>query len=347
MVSEPTGKLKSSFRLTAGKKYLHFRREADYSKGQGSKSIWSFVSRPQEFSMSTFRSPLAFVRFASLATIAIVVAATAAQVSGERRPAARAAEDKAVEVELFAAMEAGDVEVKLIPKDAKQGNVLITNKTDKPLKIQLPEAFAGVPALAQFGGGGFGGGGMGGMGGGGMGGMGMGGMGGGGNQGLGGGMGGMGGMGGGGMGGMGGGGFGGGGFGGGFFNLAPEKTGKIKVTTVCLEHGKNDPNPRIPYKIVPLDKFNNDPKVYEVCAMLGRGEIDQASAQAAAWHFTDEMSFQELVAKIGVKHLNGSTEPFFAPQNVLRAVQIAQEAQRRAQQRSSQEDSKSVSLSQR
>jgi hypothetical protein len=206
--------------------------------------------------------------------------------------------------------------------------------------------------LAQFGGGGFGGGGFGGGGMGGMGGggMGMGGMGGGGNQGLGGGMGGMGGMGGGGMGGMGmgGGGFGGGGFGGGgFFNVAPEKTGKIKVATVCLEHGKADPNPRIPYKIVPLETFKSDPKVYEVCAMLGRGEIDQASAQAAAWHFTDEMTFEELVAKIGVKHLNGSTEPFFAPQQVVRGAQIAHEAQRRSQQRSSKKDSSAVSLSQR
>jgi hypothetical protein len=245
-------------------------------------------------------------------------------------------------------MESGDIEVQVFAKDAKQINVVVKNKTDKPLKIALPEAFAAVPVLAQFGGGGFGGGGfggggMGGMGGGGMGGMG--GMGGGGNQGLGGG---MGGMGGGGMGGMGGGGFGGGGFGGGgFFNVAPEKTGKIKVTTVCLEHGKNDPNPRIPYKIVPLEKFNNDPKVYEVCAMLGHGEIDQASAQAAAWHFTDEMTFEELVAKIGVKRLNGSTEPFFAPQQVVRGAQIAREAQRRSQLRPSKESSSAVSLSQR
>jgi hypothetical protein len=152
----------------------------------------------------------------------------------------------------------------------------------------------------------------------------------------------------GGMGGMGGGGFGGGGFGGGgFFNVAPEKTGKIKVTTVCLEHGKKDPDPRIPYTIIPLEKFNKDPQVFEICSMLGRGEIDQASAQAAAWHHTDEMSFQELLSKIGVKHLNGATEPFFAPQQVLRAAQISNEAARRAQLRATHENTKANSLSQR
>ena len=202
-------------------------------------------------------------------------------------------------VELFAAMAAGDVEAKVIPKDSTNATVLITNKTDRPLAIKLPEAFAGVPALAQFGGG----------------------------------RGGMGGMGGGGMGGMGGGGMGGMGGGGGFFNVAAEKVGKIKVATICLEHGKADPRPRIPYTLKPLEEFNDDPHVYEVCSMLGHGEIDQRAAQVAAWHFTDAMSFEELAAK-RIKHLNGTSEPYFAHAEVVRAVQIVQESVRRADQRS-------------
>ena len=68
---------------------------------------------------------------------------------------------------------------------------------------------------------------------------------------MGGGMGGMG-MGGGGMG-MGGGGMGGGG-GGGFFNIPAEKVGQFKVQTVCLEHGKKDPRPAIPYEIKPIER---------------------------------------------------------------------------------------------
>jgi hypothetical protein len=301
------------------------------------------------------RIQLRFAAFqaASLAVMACLAAAMVYPALADGRPSKRAAEVEAVEVELFAAMEKGDIEVKLIPKDAKGGNVLITNKTDKPLKIALPEAFAGVPILAQFGGigggGGFGGGGLGG-------GLAAGGLGGGGagqgfgaQQGLGGGFGGGGGgLGGGGGFGGGGGGFGGGGFGGGgggLFNVAPEKTGKIKVTTVCLEHGKDEPNPRIAYTLAPLKSFKDDPKVYEVCAMLGRGEIDQASAQAAAWHLTDRLSFQELAAKIGIKHLNGSTEPFFAPEQVVRASQIVLEAVRRAEYRTSARETNPVSLS--
>ncbi|MCL6504416.1 MAG: hypothetical protein K6T86_17175, partial [Pirellulales bacterium] len=67
-------------------------------------------------------------------------------------------------VELFTAMEAGDIEVKFIPKDDTQANVIIKNKTKQPLNVRLPQAFAAVPALAQMGMGGMGGmgGGMGG-----------------------------------------------------------------------------------------------------------------------------------------------------------------------------------------
>ena len=62
-------------------------------------------------------------------------------------------------VELFAAIEAGEVEAKLIPKDSSECRLLVTNKTDRPLNVALPGAFAGVPVLAQFGGGMGGGGG--------------------------------------------------------------------------------------------------------------------------------------------------------------------------------------------
>src|SRR5688500_10253445 len=56
-------------------------------------------------------------------------------------------------VELFAGIEAGQIEVHVFPKDAAGGNITVKNKTDKPLTIKLPPAFAGVPVLAQLGGG--------------------------------------------------------------------------------------------------------------------------------------------------------------------------------------------------
>lgn len=228
------------------------------------------------------------------------------------------------QVELFAAMQDGQLEVQFIPKDATQAMVMLKNKTKRPLNIKLPEAFAAVPVAAQIGGrgGGLGGGGLGG------GGLGGGGLGGGGGtqQAMGGG---MGGMGGGGMGGMGGGGM--GGMGGGMFNVKAERVGKFKVATVCLEHGKPDPNPRIPYTLKPIKEFTNDAKVIEVCKMLGYGSVDQLSAQAAAWNLTDGLAWNELAHKVKVKHLNGQIELYFSRQHVQRAIQIVVEASRRAE----------------
>jgi hypothetical protein len=137
-------------------------------------------------------------------------------------------------------------------------------------------------------------------------------------------MGGMGGM----MGGMGGGGM----MGGGMFNVAPEKVGKIKVATVCLEQGKRDPNPRVPYEIKPIEQFTKNQEVIEICKMLGRGELPQNTAQAAAWHAANGLSWEELARKNRVKLMNGYTEKYFTPQEITTTMRAVGEAARRAEQ---------------
>ena len=226
-------------------------------------------------------------------------------------------------VDMFAAMETGDVEVIIKARSAIDSNILVKNNTDRPLSVQMPTTFAAVPVLRQFGGGGFGGGG-GGLGGGGLGG----GLGGqqGGGQGIGGGFGGGGG--GGGFGG--GGGRGGGGLGGGAFNIPPGKVGKVAVKTVCLEHGKNDPKSHIDYKIAPLAKLNDDPKIAEMMGMLANDEIAQPVAQAAAWHVTDDKSWQELSIMNRVESMNGYFERFFSRNQLQFAQQVVTVAEQRA-----------------
>jgi len=233
-------------------------------------------------------------------------------------------------VEMFQAIKDGQIDVKLIPKDSTECRVLIENKTPQPLNVKLPEAFAGVPVLAQVGGGagvnnpgGWGGGGnnrnwnnnSG-------------------NQGFGGGMGGMG-MGGMGMGGM-----------GMFnvppeqvgqnapamFNVPPEKVGKLKVATVCLEHGKAEPRAAMKYEIKPVDQFTDKKEVYELCRMLGSGQLNQRAAQAAAWHLNNNMSWQELAAK-RLEYANGTSRPYFSPQELQAGMQLTVAAAKLAQQR--------------
>jgi hypothetical protein len=71
--------------------------------------------------------------------------------------------------------------------------------------------------------------------------------------------------------------------------------------------------------------------VIEVVKMLSRGEVDQHSAQAAAWHLASGLSFEKLAAKIGKKHLNGTVEPYFSAIHVRRAAAITQVAKERAE----------------
>jgi hypothetical protein len=221
-------------------------------------------------------------------------------------------EPPAKTVDLFEGMESGEISAVMFLKDSTEGTMTIANKSDKPLTIKLPEALAGVPVLAQRRGGAGGAGGIGGAGGG------NGGMGGG-MQGMGGGM-----MGGGMMGGMGGR----GGMGmGGMFNIAPDKVQKIKIAAVCLDHGRPDPNPRVPYQPIPIASYAKNPVIAELIKMMCRGQLDQHAAQAAAWHIQNGLTWEQLAQKIGIKHIDGRKEPYFTPDQLQRAFAATRRAQ--------------------
>ncbi|HEY2761593.1 MAG TPA: hypothetical protein VGI75_12640 [Pirellulales bacterium] len=203
-------------------------------------------------------------------------------------------------VDMFAGIDSGDLQVKFIPKNDREATIVVKNTTDQPLSVKIPDTFVGVPVLAQAAGAGVGAGG-----------------------------------------GRtstrsssqnqnqtsGGGGGGGGGLGGGGFNIPPEATERVKIPIVCLEHGKKDPNPQVPYEIKPLDTFTSDANVRQLLTMLGTGKLDQQAAQAAAWHFTNGMSWDELANK-KIHHTIGNRpdEPYFTPDQIRLAMQIASQA---------------------
>jgi hypothetical protein len=232
---------------------------------------------------------LAIAAVLALAAVS-AISLSAADRTGKNAPA--------TSVDLFAGIQSGDLQVKFIPKNDRDANLVITNETKQPLSVKLPDAFVGVPILAQAGGGGVNRGATGGrnnsntqnqtVGGGG-----------------------------------GGGGFGGGGGG---FNIAPEAAAKIKLPIVCLEHGKKDPASTIPYEIRPVESFTQDDRVKEVLTMLGDGNLDQRAAQAAAWHFSNGMSWDELANK-KIHHLQGADEPYFSRVELQLALQVAARAE--------------------
>lgn len=233
-------------------------------------------------------------------------------------------------VELMDAIDAGQLSAKMIPRNAEGGNVLIENLTDEPLTVQLPDAVVATSVHAQFGGG-AGGLGGGGLGGGGIGGGGLGG--GGGQQTTGGGFGG-GGMGG---GGIGGGGIGGMGGGGGFFSIPPQSIVSVPLNTVCLEHGKPEPSQKSDYKLIRVEQFSDNPLLPELLALVGTGRVDKQAAQAAAWHLTDKMSWEQLAAKTQYRLGGAGHTPYFHPNQLLGAQQLIAVSQTRAAERENAE----------
>jgi hypothetical protein len=239
-------------------------------------------------------------------------------------------------VEIFSGIEKGQIEVQLIARDSARANLLVKNRTDKPLSVVLPQAFAGVPVAAQFqdprfdpanpvaneprvpqqlglvpGGNNWPPGGP----------MNVPGP----------------------------------NFRGpnlpgqnvrpGFwFNVAPEKVGKLKLAGVCLEYGKPNPRPRFKYQIEPIQSATDKPDVAELCAMLGRGEIGQRAAQLAAWHLNNEVSWQKLES-MRTKLTIGSRSTY-TRRELEAGKQAAERATKLAKQNHKPSQGKEKSLSQ-
>ena len=225
-------------------------------------------------------------------------------------------------INIFDAADAGAIELAFVAKSDRRGRILIANLTNDELDLQVPDAFVGVPALAQqFGGGGGGGGGFGGGGGGG-------------GQAVGGG--------GGGLGGGGGGGFGGGG---GQFSVAPQDDLKIDVPLLCLDHGLKIPSSSKPYELVRAEEhLSAEPAVVQLLAAFGRGELNRGGAQAAVWHLNSDVSWEHLATKLDGTVRSMVRNPYFSAQEMNLALAYVNEAVRRAAAEPAEDGSDEESL---
>ncbi|MBQ2850765.1 MAG: hypothetical protein IJE77_09820, partial [Thermoguttaceae bacterium] len=137
-----------------------------------------------------------------------------------------------------------------------------------------------------------------------------------------------GGMGGGRMGGMGGGM--GGRRGGGMFSIAPNKTHKEAVRTVCLEHGKKEPRSTVKYTIVPIDSYTDNKTTQVLCEMLGDKDLDQNAVQVAVWSAENGMTMEELAAKTRQTSRNNPVESYFKPGELQLGAELLAQANGRA-----------------
>lgn len=235
-------------------------------------------------------------------------------------------DSRARSVELFKAMNEGLIEVKLIQVNARRGNLIIDNKVNEPLTIQMPAAFVGVNVLNQ----------------GGINGQGLSGLNGGlqnngqqqagGTQMTGGGTG-AGGR----PGGLNGNGVGlGNGLGNGFFSIPAEKRVRLAVNSVCLEYGKLEPNSKSPYAIREIESVSKDPVLKEVLSTIALGKTSENVAQAAAWHVANGKSWGELAA-MKTEPIASLPLPMFASSEIAQAKKLVEAARLKSREAASVE----------
>ena len=94
-----------------------------------------------------------------------------------------------------------------------------------------------------------------------------------------------------------------------------------RVQTVCLEYAKDEPNPRMTYRMQRVENFSSDPRVALILESLGLRQLSQKVAQAATWHIANGLTWQQLAAET-IEHLVGADEPFFTPVELAAASRV-------------------------
>lgn len=105
----------------------------------------------------------------------------------------------------------------------------------------------------------------------------------------------------------------------GLFSIPPGKTIKLPVTSVCLEYGKPEPNSRLNYVIMPVERYSTNPVFHELLPLFTKSRASQKVAQAAAWHLSSGLSWTELTSVTDPRAAGGLPLPIFST-NDLRAA---------------------------
>lgn len=204
----------------------------------------------------------------------------------------KSAKQEVETVDLFKGIQDGKLEAKVIFKNRKAGTVSVENKTNKPLSVIMPKVAGATPVLAQMGGGADEGG----------------------LQSM--------------MENM----DGGGGGGGGQFMIPAEKVIRKDFQSVCLDHGKKDPNPKAEYTLKPIEEVTDRPAVIELGKMLGKvSKADLEIIQLATWMLNNDLTPADL-SKETWKTANGRVMPANSPAQLQAAFNLAQLATQKAQE---------------
>jgi hypothetical protein len=125
------------------------------------------------------------------------------------------------------------------------------------------------------------------------------------------------------------------------FCIPPERTGELRLASVCLDYGHPGPRPAIAYQLRPIEEVASKAEVQELCRMLGRGEVTQGVAQAAAWHLANDLSWKQLARQRAPGVLDFG-KPMFSPRDMADARSAVETAMAAAKDRDKAADARSL-----
>lgn len=130
----------------------------------------------------------------------------------------------------------------------------------------------------------------------------------------------------------------------GLFTIPPEKTVRLQLRSVCLEHGKPCPSSLKTYELRPIETKVKDKALVLLLKKFNPRRDDLEMMQAIAWHLGSHMDWQELANKKKNRHIGGGV-PYFSKSQIISAQKVVELARIETNRKPAKQDAQQLSNS--
>ncbi len=109
------------------------------------------------------------------------------------------------------------------------------------------------------------------------------------------------------------------------------KSIQLTLRSICLNYGRPEPISKMTYRLMPVEKFSDDPVLAELLESYG-SRVDQDAMQVAAWHVANNMEWKQIT-QLPLRSLAATSAKLFQPKDVQAAQRLVDAARERAPQR--------------
>ncbi len=118
---------------------------------------------------------------------------------------------------------------------------------------------------------------------------------------------------------------------GGLATIPAGKSIQLRLKSVCLNYGKDEPRSKLNYRLIPVEAHSSDPVLAELLESY-TDRVDQDVMQAAAWHVANGLSW-ERVRQLPDRRIPGTSATLFSRKQVESARQLVAAAEEEAKSR--------------